>query len=226
MTVAASGCGDATADLAKQAGAQVVETAVGKGNAIADGVRSTSADIICLMDGDLRYYGEVPLAAQSVAPILRNLAEVTISNLYWRPLYPQLWQYGFFAPLAGRLFPEILPKVGTTPWSGQRAALRGLWPETLPDGFTADLARLLHWNDDANVRMRPVLADDWTNPQRPKPELLHQEIETLVSSAGALPPSTFPSWKTGSRLCTGTWRPIARASTTPSASRRTSLTRP
>jgi hypothetical protein len=62
-----------------------------------------------------------------------------ISDLYWRPLYPQMWLHAFFAPLAGMLFPEVLPKCGSTPWSGQRAALRELWPSELPDDFTVDL---------------------------------------------------------------------------------------
>jgi glucosyl-3-phosphoglycerate synthase len=105
-----------------------------------------------------------------------------VSDLYWRPLYPQLWLCGFFAPLAGSLFPELLPKVGSTPWSGQRAAKRHLWPNSLPEGFTMDLALLLHWNEHA-LRMRPVLADDWVNPQRPKPDLMRQELDLLVTRA-------------------------------------------
>ncbi|WP_367132699.1 glycosyltransferase [Saccharothrix sp. HUAS TT1] len=184
VLVSASGCTDDTAAVSRRAGAAVVESPAGKGNAIVHGLRAATGDVVCLVDGDLSYFGEQTLVELLVRPILAGLADVTVSDLHWRPVYPQLWLNGFFAPLAGRLFPEILPKVGATPWSGQRAALRELWPAELPGGFTADLALLLHWNRHA-TRMRPVLADDWTNPQRPKPELLREEFELLLAHAVA-----------------------------------------
>jgi hypothetical protein len=121
---------------------------------------------VCLIDGDLRYFGDRPLVTILVEPILHGIAGACITDLYWRPIYPQMWLYGFFAPVAGCLFPELLPKAGSTPWSGQRVATRELWPESLPDGFTVDLEILLHWNRHA-LRLRPVLADDWVNPRRP-----------------------------------------------------------
>ena len=42
-----------------------------------------------------------------------------------------------------------------------------------------DLELLLHWNRTAS-RLRPVLADDWVNPQRPKPDLMASEVEVLI----------------------------------------------
>lgn len=182
VIVSASACTDATADLARRAGATVVESPVGKGAAILAALSSSKGDVICLIDGDFSYHGDEGIAALLVSPILGGLADATIADLYWRPLYPQLWLYGFFAPLVGTLFPELLGKAGTTPWSGQRAALRTLWPKSLPEDFTVDLALLLHWNDVAR-RLRPVLADDWTNPQRPKPELIHREHAMLTKHA-------------------------------------------
>jgi hypothetical protein len=195
VVVSASGCSDATADIAAEAGAQVVLARLGKGNAIVAGIAAASGDLVCLIDADLRYFGEPPLVALLVQPILSGLADACVSDLYWRPIYPQMWLYGFFAPAAGALFPELVSKVGTTPWSGQRAALRHLWPSQLPEGFTADLALLLHWNTNAD-RLRPVLADDWTNPQRPKPELMAQELELLAEHAasnGRLSPERVPA---------------------------------
>ncbi len=182
VIVCASACTDQTASKAAKAGATVVLTGAGKGVAISAGLERTTGDIICLIDGDLQYFGEPPLSALLVAPILNGLADACISDLYWRPLYPQLWLYGFFAPVAGLLFPELLPKVGSTPWSGQRAAVRSLWPSKLPDDFTVDLALLLHWNAHAR-RLRPVLADDWINPQRPKPDLMRKELDVLIAAA-------------------------------------------
>lgn len=182
IIVSASGCTDRTPDVARDAGAEVVDAPAGKGAAILAGLEQSSGDIVCLVDGDLKYYGDRPLVSILVEPILAGIADATISDLYWRPLYPQLWLLGFFAPVAGRLFPELLPKVGSTPWSGQRAAVRTLWPEQLPTDFTVDLALLLHWNDSAS-RLRPVIADDWMNPQRPKPDLMQRELELLLSAA-------------------------------------------
>ncbi|MFC8797266.1 glycosyltransferase [Promicromonospora sp. NPDC057138] len=192
VIVAASGCTDKTAENARLAGARVVDAPIGKGAALKAGVDLAENDVVCAVDGDVRYYGDPPLVALLVEPILEGIADATITDLYWRPLYPQLWMCGFFAPLAGRLYPEMLPKVGNTPWSGQRAALRHLWQTDLPDDFTVDLALLLHWNRQAQ-RLRPVLAGDWVNPQRPKPDLMRAEFELLVTTAirdGRLDPRT------------------------------------
>jgi hypothetical protein len=76
----------------------------------------------------------------------------------------------------------MLPKCGSTPWSGQRAALRSLWPSELPDDFTVDLELLMRWNTSA-LRLRPVIADDWVNPQRPKSDLMPQEFRLIVEHA-------------------------------------------
>jgi glycosyltransferase involved in cell wall biosynthesis len=182
VLVSASGCTDDTAAVATEAGAIVVEAPAGKGAALRAGLTKAAGDVVCLVDGDMQYFGDRTLVEILVAPILAGIADATVSDLYWRPLYPQLWLHGFFAPIAGRLFPEMLPKVGSTPWSGQRAAKRELWPTSLPDGFTVDLAILLWWNRHA-LRLRPVLADDWVNPQRPKPDLMAAELELLTSTA-------------------------------------------
>lgn len=182
VIVSASGCTDGTAKVAADAGANVVEAPIGKGSAVRAGLDEADGDIVCLVDGDIRYFGDRPLVTILVEPILQGIADACITDLYWRPLYPQMWLHGFFAPIAGYLFPEILPKVGSTPWSGQRAAVRELWPTKLPDGFTVDLEILMHWNRHA-LRLRPVLADDWVNPQRPKPELMAQELKVIFQHA-------------------------------------------
>ncbi|MBB5906911.1 glycosyltransferase involved in cell wall biosynthesis [Actinoalloteichus hymeniacidonis] len=182
VLVSASGCTDDTAVAAQHAGATVVTAPIGKGAAITDGVAHARGDIICLVDGDLKYFGDPPLVALLVDPILRGISDACVSDLYWRPLYPQMWLHGFFAPIAGLLFPEMLARVGTTPWSGQRAARRNLWPESLPADFTADIALLLHWNRHAKT-LRSVLADDWVNPQRPKHDLMSQELDVLIAHA-------------------------------------------
>jgi len=182
IVVSASGCTDNTAQVADKAGACALIAPIGKGAAIRAGLAATDGDIVCLVDGDLQYFGDPPLVTLLVEPILHGIADACVTDLYWRPLYPQMWLYGFFAPVAGFLFPELLSRAGSTPWSGQRAATRELWPEKLPDDFTVDLAILLHWNACA-LRLRPVLADDWVNPQRPKPDLMSQELELMIARA-------------------------------------------
>jgi glucosyl-3-phosphoglycerate synthase len=182
VIVSASACTDATASLASSAGARVVECPLGKGAAVREGLAVASGEILCLVDGDLRYFGDHPLVTILVEPILRDIADATIADLYWRPLYPQMWLHAFFTPAASVMFPEILAKVGSSPWSGQRAARRELWPDTLPDDFTVDIAILLHWHQHA-VRLRAVLTDDWINPQRPKPDLMAQELEVMINHA-------------------------------------------
>ncbi|MGH3876505.1 MAG: glycosyltransferase [Actinophytocola sp.] len=194
VIVSASGCTDSTAEVAHECGAEVIIAPIGKGAAIKEGVKKANGDIVCLVDGDLDYYGAVPLVALLVEPLLQGIADATIADLYWRPIYPDQWLHAFFAPVAGHLFPELLPKAGSTPWSGQRSATRELWPESLPDNFTADLALVLHWNEHAE-RLRPVLADDWFNPLRPKPELLAMDYELLATNAverGRLLPAARP----------------------------------
>ncbi len=184
VLVSASGCTDQTAEKALRAGARVVEAPIGKGEAITAGLAATDGEIVCLIDGDMRYYGERPLSTILIEPLISGIADACVTDLYWRPIYPQMWLSGFFAPVAGYLFPELLPKVGSTPWSGQRAAFRNLWPAAVSPGFTVDLEILMHWNRHA-VRLRPVLADDWTNPQRPKPDLMARELEVLIREATA-----------------------------------------
>ncbi|OHV49002.1 glycosyl transferase [Pseudofrankia sp. BMG5.36] len=214
VIVAASACTDDSADLAERAGARVIECGRGKGVALKAGVATAKGDIIATVDGDFRYFGPEPIAATLLRPILSGTADATIADLYWRPLYPQLTYYGFFAPLAGRLYPEMLAKVGTTPWSGQRAAIRPLWNVDLPDDFTVEMALNLAWND-SSARVRPVLSDDWTNPQRPKPDLLRAELEVILAhaiSTGRLrPDGTAPvlAWFNHVHDCMATYQPGA-----------------
>jgi glucosyl-3-phosphoglycerate synthase len=212
VLVSASGCTDDTAELAREAGARAIEAPIGKGAAITAGLKETTGEVICLIDGDIRYFGDEPLSSLLLRPILNDICDACITDLYWRPLYPQLWLLGFFAPLAGALYPELLPKVGSTPWSGQRAARREFWPSELPDGFTVDLELLFHWNRIV-PRLRPILADDWVNPQRPKPELMHAELDVFLQHAladGRIAEGDIPSiqwWFDGARSLMATYRP-------------------
>ncbi|CUU55383.1 Glycosyl transferase family 2 [Parafrankia irregularis] len=212
VIVAASACTDETVTLARAAGARVVEAGKGKGNAVKAALSEATGTVVATVDGDFRYFGSEPIAATLLRPIMAGIVDATIADLYWRPLYPQMWLYGFLAPLAGRIFPEMLSKVGATPWSGQRAAVRSLWPADLPDGFTVDLTLNLAWND-AQARVRPVPVDDWVNPQRPKPELLRQEFDIITAhgvTKGRILPGeveSLSSWFTQTQHRMATYRP-------------------
>jgi glucosyl-3-phosphoglycerate synthase len=184
ILVAASACTDDTAAIAAAAGAEVLEVGIGKGVAVQALIEAFDADALCLLDADLEYFGDEPLVATLARPIVSGVADATLADLYWRPIYPQLWLYGFFAPLAGELFPEALTALGHSPWAGQRAATAALWTDlsVLPQDFTVDLAINLQWVL-SSARVVSVPTDDWVNPQRPKPDLMTQELTVILDAA-------------------------------------------
>jgi hypothetical protein len=186
VIVAASGCTDQTAAVAADAGARVLEVGLGKGVAIAALIAAFGEDALCLLDADLQYFGDEPLVATLARPVVAGFAEAVLADLHWRPVYPRLWMNGFFAPLAGALFPEALVALGSTPWTGQRAAIANIWRALveLPEGFSVDLAINMQWVL-SGARVVTVPTDDWTNPQRPKPHLMRDELAVLLDAATA-----------------------------------------
>lgn len=82
VVVSASGCTDDTAVVAADAGARVILAPIGKGAAVKAGVMGTDGDIVCLVDGDIQYFGDRPLVTILVEPILHGIADATISDLY------------------------------------------------------------------------------------------------------------------------------------------------
>jgi glucosyl-3-phosphoglycerate synthase len=184
VLVAASACTDDTAAIAEAAGAEVLEVGIGKGVAVQALIEAFDADALCLLDADLEYFGDEPLVATLARPIVAGMADATLADLYWRPVYPQLWLYGFFVPLAGELFPEALAALGHSPWTGQRAATAALWADlsVLPQDFTVDLAINLQWVL-SGARVVSLPTDDWVNPQRPKPDLMGEELAMILDAA-------------------------------------------
>ncbi len=124
ILVSASGCTDATAEIAEQAGARVAIAPIGKGAAITTGLAETSGDIVCLIDGDMRYFGDRPLSAILLEPLLGGVADACVTDLYWRPIYPQMWLYGFFCARSRLPVSGNAPKgwINTVVWAAGRVA--------------------------------------------------------------------------------------------------------
>ena len=165
VLVAASGCTDGTARVASDAGARVLSCQLGKGNAVAALVAANHHDVLCLVDGDLIDMGPIPLAVHLLAPIVDGRCDATVSDLWWRNVWPDVVHYGFHAPLLGRLFPEVLARVGKCSWTGQRAAVADAWPAQLPTDYQVEMALNLHWGLGP-WKSCPVPCDDWTQTVR------------------------------------------------------------
>lgn len=79
IIVVCDGCTDNTAELAREAGARVIELAqnVGKGGAMMVGVRATHSDVILFLDADLiglNQHGVINL----ITPVLDGKADMTV----------------------------------------------------------------------------------------------------------------------------------------------------
>jgi hypothetical protein len=143
IIVVSDGSTDETATVARRAGARVVvlEENVGKGGAIAAGLRETGAEVILLLDADL-----VGLTTQHIAslllPVLTGEVGMTIGQ------HEQ------------DLIQEIFPQ-----FSGQRALRRELL-EAIPDlgetGFGVE-AVLTRYAKVQGVRFRTVPLQDLTH---------------------------------------------------------------
>lgn len=131
--------GDATADLAEAAGAEVLRLAtnMGKGAALDEGLAQvrSDADTLLLLDGDLG--ATASQGALLLGPVLRGDADMTVAA-FPRPagkagfgLVLGLARSGIrlLGGPAGRAFPA------TAPLSGQRAMTRACWERVTPFAF-------------------------------------------------------------------------------------------
>jgi len=132
---------DATAGLAREAGAEVMrlETNRGKGGALQAGLDAVSeeADVIVLLDGDLgTTAGE---AVALLAPVLAGEADMTIATL---PRPKGSGGFGLVKGLA-RTGIRLLSGFETSaPLSGQRALSRAAWSAATPfaTGYGVEVA--------------------------------------------------------------------------------------
>jgi hypothetical protein len=198
VVVAASGCTDRTAARARRAGASVVETPRGKGSAVRALARTLDEEAMALVDADVAYYGARPLAALVAEPVVRGIADASVADLYWRPIYPRMWELGFYGPLVGRLLPEVLGAFGGSAWTGQRAAAAPLWRGAYPRGFAVETALNLRWGL-SGARCVAVASEDWIQPVRPKRPFFASELRLVLDAAEArgrlaAPRATYTAW--------------------------------
>ena len=167
VVVVDDGSRDATADVARVAGARVVRLPanVGKGGAVAAGVAATpDADVYLLVDADV---GRTAAAARSLlGPVLADEADMTIAVL---PSAGRRGGFGLVRNLSRWGIRRACGFVAAAPLSGQRAVradlLRSLEPAArfgLEVGLTIDAVR-----QGARVREVPVALDHRHTGRRP-----------------------------------------------------------
>jgi len=159
VVVVDDGSRDATADVARDAGARVVQLRanVGKGGAVAAGIAATpSAGVYLLLDADI---GATATAARSLlGPVLAGEADMTIAVL---PSAGRRGGFGLVRNLSRWGIRRACGFVAAAPLSGQRAVradlLRSLEPAArfgLEVGLTIDAVR-----QGARVLEVPVALD-------------------------------------------------------------------
>lgn len=123
---------DGTAELARQAGAEVLALAtnLGKGGALQAGLDlvAADADVLVLLDGDLG--ATAAEAGVLVAPVLAGEADMTIATL---PRPPKSGGFGLVKGLARWGIRTLGGGFeATAPLSGQRALSRRAWQAATP----------------------------------------------------------------------------------------------
>ncbi|MEK6923773.1 MAG: glycosyltransferase [Candidatus Micrarchaeota archaeon] len=123
VIVSDSGSQDETAKKARQAGARVVRSRKGKGNAMADGLAASSGGTIVFFDADIK--NATPrMLRKLAAPVTRGKAAAAV-GVFESP-YPQIFTNTVYWPLANTFFPEARRIAPLSPLSGQRAMTRKL----------------------------------------------------------------------------------------------------
>lgn len=132
---------DATADLAREAGAEVLRLPknLGKGGALQAGLDSVAeaADVVLLLDADLS--SSAAEATVLLEPVLAGQADMTIATL---PRPPRSGGFGLVKGLARWGIRELSGYEPTAPLSGQRALSRAAWKAATPfaTGYGVEVA--------------------------------------------------------------------------------------
>lgn len=196
LVVVDDGSTDATARVARQAGACVVaQRAAGKGRAMRHGLDRTRGDIVVYLDADIEEF-DPAFVVGLVGPLLSGPDLVFVKASYERPLAGRAGEGGRVTELAAKpllriLFPELAafdqPLAGEV--AGRRAHLEKLEFEP---GYGVEVAMLV---DLANGCGLAALAQcdlgERRHRNRPLAELAPQSetvIRTILARAGWPPP--------------------------------------
>lgn len=187
---------DATADVARRAGAEVLPAPLGKGAAMAAIAETADTEWICFLDADMvDTTHNIPGLLRSAATRTRAdhvLGDfecglgVTLSNTI-----------AVYQPLIAALFPEIDGKLGGKPLTGFRGVRRGFLPAGLPSGYGVEAA--------VNIRVamsggRSVVqpVGRYTGKVKRHPSMGQEIAETVLAAAeqhGRIAASARPAWQ-------------------------------
>ncbi|GIH28947.1 hypothetical protein Aph01nite_72570 [Acrocarpospora phusangensis] len=192
-----SGSGDATAERAAAAGAEVISGPVGKGAAMRLAAKHAGTPWLCFLDADLVETSE-NIAAVLRAEALRADESVAmiVGEFSDPPPEPVLGNtIALYPALVRALFPEADGRFGRRPLSGFRVVRPDLMAD-VPDDFGVEA----HLNLTVAVSGRPFSVTPigmYRQRFRYKPDMgleIGKAILDLAVSHGRVAPSARPAW--------------------------------
>jgi glucosyl-3-phosphoglycerate synthase len=187
---------DATAKVAREAGAEVLSGPLGKGAAMAVAARAATTEWICFLDSDL-------ISAS------RNIASVLRQAIITQPAAHIVGEFdcglkvvlgstiAVYEPLVAGLFPEIAGRLGSKPLSGFRAIRRAYVPADLPPDYGVEAHLNIHVAMSGGDS-RVVDVGEFTGKIKPH-TTMGREIARAVLDAGEfygrLKPRVRPAWE-------------------------------
>jgi glucosyl-3-phosphoglycerate synthase len=150
VVVVDSASTDGTADVARRAGAAVLDAPFGKGAAMAVACEQLTTPWICFLDGDM--VGAEHNIAAVLARAVRTGANSHVVGDFDDGLDAVLTNTdGFYRPLVAALFPEVSGVMGSKPLSGFRALRYDAISLPLPPHFGVEV----HLNVTTTLRRGP-----------------------------------------------------------------------
>ncbi len=149
VLVVDDGSSDATARIARAAGARVIAGETpggGKGQAMRSALRATDADLLAFLDGDVSNFGP-HFVTGLVGPLLVDDSITLVKGTYGRPLHGAADGGGRVTELVAKpvidlLFPHLAAV--EQPLAGETAAPRLVFEKCgLADGYAVELALLI-----------------------------------------------------------------------------------
>jgi glucosyl-3-phosphoglycerate synthase len=191
-----SGSTDATADVARAAGAELLHAPTGKGRAMAVATAAAQTEWVCFLDSD------VPADSPNYAACLREVATRTkadhLVGEYRDGLNTIMSNTSaLYEPLVASLFPEAAGKFGSRPLTGFRVIRRHyLKPTEFPPDFGIEAYLNLHVLLSGGTH-EVVPIGRYRSRFRYKPYMgseIAKAILDLAVSHARLAPAARPEW--------------------------------